>query len=231
VRTIGERLSISLRSGCGVALAVVTVCGVSSLVAESSQQTVTLTAVADCLPEFDPSKPCRLAALRADYQVGFDGLCKRMAAGERPTEIRLPLPENARIDRVLYGEVQGDLLLIYEISDGESGWGSVVRLEPRSLVVKWHVNLPGFNLSRGAVEGARLYQAGFGFVGAIDLMRGSFVWKHSGLYDQLRQSFNAFQPPELVGREVICREEPVSQTTNPVRVIRVNKVTGKMTVQ
>lgn len=204
---------------------------VSSLAAQSSQQTVTFTAVADCLPEFDPSKPCRLTALRADYQVGFDGLCKRNAPGERPTEIRLPLPKNARIDRVLYGEVQGDLLLIYEISDGESGWGSVVRLEPRALAVKWHVNLPGFNLSIGTIEGARLYQAGFGFVGAIDLTRGTFVWKHGDLYDQLRQSFNAFQPPELAGSEVIFREEPVSHATNPPRVIRVSKVTGKMTVQ
>jgi hypothetical protein len=220
-----------LRSGCGVALAVLTTCVVSSLVVGSSQPTFTSTIVADCLPEFDPSKPCLLAALRADYQVGFDGLCKRVASGERPTEIRLPLPKNARIDRVLYGEFQGDLLLIYEISDGESGWGAIVRLAPRSLVVKWHVNLPGFNLSKGTIEGSRLYQAGFGFVGAIDLTRGTFVWKHSGLYDRPRQSFNAFQPPEPAGREVIFREEPVSHTTNPPRVIRVNKVTGKMTVQ
>jgi len=143
----------------------------------------------------------------------------------------LPLAKNSRIDRVLYAEVEHDLLLIYEVSDGESGWGTIVRLATRSLTLKWRLNLPSFNISLGAIENARLYQAGSGFVAAIDLRRGRFVWKHTGLYDQRKQSFNAFSRPEVIGSEVIFREESAKGGGEPPRVIRVAIGSGKMTLK
>jgi hypothetical protein len=70
---------------------------------------------------------------------------------------------------------------------------------------------PSFNISLGAIETGRLYQAGLGFVASIDLRGGRFVWKHTGLYDQQRRSFNAFSRPEVIGSEVIFREEPAKR--------------------
>ncbi len=207
-----------------------TFCGVSDSIAARVPPTAqsVSTAVADCLPEFDPSKPCRFPALGANFEVTALGLCKRIGVEERPAQIQLPLPKNCRIDRVLYGEFLGDLLLVYEISDRESGWGTAVRLEPRTLAIKWRLGLPGFNLSEGTIEEARLYQAGFGFVAAIDLTRGRYVWKHRGLYDHLSQSFNAFQRPEVVGTEVVFREKPATNAAISQRTVRVEKATGKI---
>jgi hypothetical protein len=221
----------SLQLGVAIALATVTFSAVPDLVAEQAPPPSSSTTVADCLPEFNPSDPCRFTVLGANFEVGAFGLCKRIAPEGPLVEIRLPLAKQSRIDRVLYGEFQGDLLLIYEISDGESGWGTVVRLVPRSLAMKWRLNLPSFNVSVGTIEGSRLYQAGMGFVAAIDLTRGTFVWKRSGLYEQLTQSFHAFQRPEVAMREVIFREKPIGNATNSPRTIRVQKNTGRITVR
>ena len=190
-----------------------------------------LTIAADCLPEFDPSQPCRFRAFDAEFQVHASGLCKRVSGDGAPVEVCLPLARNSRIDRVLYAEFEDDLLLVYEVSDGESGWGTVVRLARRSLTLKWRLNLPSFNISLGTIENARLYQAGLGFVAAIDLRRGKFVWKHTGLYDQQRQSFNAFLRPDVIGPEVIFRENPIEDAAGSPRLIRVVKGTGKISLE
>jgi hypothetical protein len=144
--------------------------------------------------------------------------------------VRLPL-RSGRIDFLFYGQVDDDLVLVYEVSDGETTGGTIVRLLPLSLRAKWRLNLPSFNLSVGTFEGSRLYQAAFGFVAAVDLDRGTYVWSHQGLYDPRRYSFNAFERPEVNTTDVVFRERLSSAGKGPPRIIRVAKNSGKIQLE
>jgi hypothetical protein len=215
-----------------VAVAVTWLLASSSSVADAAQPSTSAgTAVVNCEAELQGSQPCGFSLLGADFDVTTDGTLSRSAREGRRLTIRLPLAKNSRIERVLYGDVQGDLLLVYEVSDGESATGTVVRLALPGLTIKWRLNLPSFNLSEGAIDGTRLYQAAFGFVAAIDLTKGVFAWQHRDLYDRRTQAFNAFDRPQVAGADVVFRELPAENSARARRTIRVRKDTGRIAVQ
>jgi hypothetical protein len=215
-----------------VAIAATWLFAVSSSVAGAAQPSPSAaTVVVNCQAELQGSQPCGFSLLGADFDVTTDGTLSRSAREGRRLTIRLPLAKNSRIERVLYGDVEGDLLLVYEVSDGESSTGTVVRLALPGLTIKWRLTVPSFNLSEGTIDRTRLYQAGFGFVAAIDLTRGVFAWQHRDLYDRRTQAFNAFDRPQIAGADVVFQEIPPQNSARARRTIRVRKDTGRIAVQ
>ena len=140
---------------------------------------------------------------------------------------RLPVPKDFEITRVFSAPFDGDVLVAYELEDGEVGTARIVRLNGRSLIPRWVVEIKGFNLSEGSLEGY-LYQGALGIVARINLRRGTFVWKHENLYDRTRGVFSAFARPVVGPVDVEFEDAP---TIGPSRArVRVNKRTGQLSV-
>ena len=149
--------------------------------------------------------------------------------GDKPYS--LPVTESFDIEVLYYLPYRGDML-VYEVGDGDTGGGFVVRVDVGSLATKWAVCVPGFNLSVGAIEGRFLYQSAIGFVSKLDLEEGVYSWKHDGLYEPNRLSFNAFEPPLIREGEVIFVETKTSAASykQPRRII-VTKSNGAITIE
>lgn len=138
---------------------------------ELQARSQTATSRADCERDFDPSTACHFSVANTHFQVTADGILSRLD-GHGTAELRLPLRAKTRVDLVLFGQVDGDLVVIYEAGDGESGAGVVVKVASNNLRMKWVLNLPSFNISLGCIEGTTLYQAGMGFVAAVTPVSG-----------------------------------------------------------
>jgi hypothetical protein len=86
------------------------------------------------------------------------------------------LDRNYRLDHNIYhAEYQGDLLLIGEITNEESGAGFIVGLDGRTLKTRWRRAIPVFNVGQGLVDGKYAYVTGLGFIGKVHLNSGSYV--------------------------------------------------------
>jgi hypothetical protein len=216
--------------GC-VALLILLAVGWDTPARAVHAQALGQTAPAACERDFDPSTFCHFVAVGTQFQVNSSGLLTRLLGTTPAKQVTLPLRARSRVDLVLWGVIGGDVLMVYEEGDGESGAGAIVRVTAAELRVKWHLRLPAFNVSLGIIEGNRLYQAGLGFVTAVDLDRGVFVWKHQGLYDARQFSFNAFDRPDVGPTDVVFRESVATGVDGRRRVIRVNKDSGKMRLE
>jgi len=181
----------------------------------------------ECEPATFSSLPCRFVLAETTLEVSRAGQLRRYSLGKSAASVQLPLEKGFTVDAILYGMYSKDLVLVYEVSDGEVGFGYVARLRLKNLMLKWWTSLPAFNLSLGAIEDRYLYQAGFGFVAKLDLNTGRFAWKHDGLYDRAHSSFNSFRRPEVGRGEVVFREEPTYAANGPPRSIRVDKTSGR----
>lgn len=142
-------------------------------------------------------------------------------------------PFNLRLDRhdYLVGDLyfavyQGDLLLIGEASDGDYGSGFIIRLDGRTLRVKWKQVISGFNVGQGLMDDSYAYVTGVGFIGKVSLKSGAYVWRHKDLYQQNNSAFNSFELPEIDGSVVVFKESPI-YLRKKVAVVRVDRRNGK----
>jgi hypothetical protein len=182
---------------------------------------------ASCRFELDPS-PCQFMILGES----FKSRGQRLSSADvwRWIECKNPFCK-VRFEKLYYAQYENQLLLLCELSDGESGWGRILRLNPKSLQARWGVTIEAFNLSPGVIEGSVLYQAGIGLVAAVDLSHGRFAWKHDGLYDRERLAFNSFEPAEITETEVLFREHIDTPRPGRPGMIRVNKRSGVIHVE
>ena len=183
---------------------------------------------ADCDPEFIDTTTCPFTFGQSRFDVSADGRLRKIAGPGAFSALQLPLPKTFRVEDIYSASIGNDMLLVYGISDGEVGAATAARIDLERQRVRWHLRVPGFNVSAGTIEADRLYQAAFGFVGAIDLTRGEFVWQHPGLYDRASQAFNAFDQPKVGPGEVVFIEDADTVTFRAPRTIRVDKRTGKI---
>jgi hypothetical protein len=192
-----------------------------------------MTLRADCPPPYDVfQRACKFKVSGWHYEIDAHGKGVRSRAIGVTAKFAIELYPKYYIEGIQFAEYDGDLLLVYSVSDGEAGGGIVTRLDGVSLSPKWSVPIDGFNLSPGIVERGFLYQAAFGFVSKLDLSNGHFAWKHGRLYDRKRYSFNAFEAPEVQEDQVLFRErvDPGAKYKAP-RVIRVEKQSGRLSIE
>jgi hypothetical protein len=160
------------------------------------------------------------------YHISSNGNGRRMK-DDKKRRFNLWLDGRDFITSIYFSEYEGDLLLICEVSDVESGAGFVTRLGQPSMRARWKQHVPGFNVGEPLREGRNLYVTGIGFVGKLDLETGEYVWKHENLYGRGRKdAFNSFAVPELKGEEVLFKEPSVYNGGG--LTIFVNRKSGKL---
>jgi hypothetical protein len=190
-----------------------------------------VTAEAQCAGLLDgPEAKCLLTFSGAVVTISGTG---HVVATTRSASFQFDLPfEGANLDGVAhYTSYQGAPIVLIDVSDGDSGWGGVVRLERAEFRVAWHLKVPAFNVGAGTLEGSSLYVSAFGFVARIDVESGQYTWKHEGLYDQRDQAFNSFDAPIVTSTEVLFRERNSQNISRPLKVIRVEKEGGAFSIQ
>ena len=169
------------------------------------------------------------------YRIANNGAGRRVK-GEAVRLFNLRLGGFDSIQRVQYAGYQGNVLLICELSDGELGWGLVVRLEQPSMRARWRAEVPAFNVGPPLRDGGHIYLTGIGFVAKLELETGRFVWRRENLYDRAGPgTFNAFALPQLSGDVVLFKEETVydpakalTPLNRPAKTLRVHRKTGKV---
>ena len=136
---------------------------------------------------------------------GFDCLIEARgggtcSSGSESTRFKLPIGVADHVERVWYAGHEGDLLVLYEFSDLESGAARLARINFDSQDTLWVAHLPGFNAGPPLILAEDAFVTVIGFVGSVDLDTGIYRWKYDGLYDGGR--FNAFRQPEIDGSVV-----------------------------
>ena len=150
-----------------------------------------------------------------------------------PAGTRFPLPyDSALTERVYSAPYHGDLVVIFDVSNGEDGWGGIVRLQPPDFRVVWHVRIPTFNVGPGTIDGSSLYVTAIGFVARVDLEGGRYLWQHNDLYDRSSGAFNMFLVPLVTRSEALFYEDlgmPAAQRTP--KLVRVQKDSGSFVIE
>jgi hypothetical protein len=158
------------------------------------------------------------------YTVRADGFAEQSAIGKgRPQNFTLRVGRNGRIVRFYFVEDEGDLLLIYEGSDKQYGWGYLVRLNQKTLKTKWAAPISDFNLGPGLVEDNYVYFSAANLLAKIDLHSGAYVWQLEDMQRKYTLSFDGFQLPSIMGERVMFHEDGAQGKT-----IELDKITGKI---
>src|SRR5688572_1875944 len=162
------------------------------------------------------------------YTVSRYGRGKRESGDTAAHSFDLRLDKHDYLARVIYhAEYQDDLLLIYEVTDGESGAGFITRLDGRTLKTKWKRMIPAFSVGQGLIEAKFAYVTAIGFVGKVDLDSGVFIWRHNNLYREADGAFNSFELPKISGNTVVFTESE-NYLKKKAAVIRVQKRNGRI---
>jgi len=171
------------------------------------------------------------------YNITSRGRGRREGKQEPVRRFNLRLYENDVLTRAVYhAEYDGDLLLICEYSDVESGAGFITRLDGRTLRTKWKRSIPAFNVGPGLIEGRFAYVTAIGFVGKVNLETGTYAWKHPNLYRTSSEKgstysdadFNSFELPKVEGDFVLFKEIGTYANVLGPQTLKVDKRTGKI---
>ncbi len=103
-----------------------------------------------------------------NYIIRHDGLGEVLSNGRR-RPLYLKLGMAGRVEQVYFHEHEGDLLLLYEVSDGRAGLGYVVRINQQTRKARWSTQLNEADIGSCSIEeGAARCEAT-----TIDLKTGS----------------------------------------------------------
>lgn len=194
----------------------------------TSQEISRSFSIAKRLPDKGEPTTFEFSTANHNYIISHLGKGLRGSSKETPRSFKLPLNKDDHLAGSLYyAEYQGDLLLIGEVSDEESGLGFIVRLDKRTLRIKWRQIVAGFNVGRGLIDGSYAYVTAIGFIGKVSLKTGAYVWRHKDLYRQSNSAFNSFDLPELNGNVVVFRESS-HDLRKKIAVIKVERSKGKI---
>ena len=157
------------------------------------------------------------------YTIRADGFAESYSGQRRRSNFNLRVGRNGYLVRVCFTEYEGDLLLVYEASDKEYGWGYVERLDQKTLKPRWLKPVSGFNIGPGLVEANYAYLSAADLLAKIDLRSGDYVWQQQGFQKQYALSSEGFRLPSVNGERVIFQEDAEKGKT-----IEVDKTTGKI---
>ena len=171
------------------------------------------------------------------YLISGFGRGRREGKQEPVRRFNLRLYKNDLLtNAVHHAEYEGDVLLICEYSNVESGAGFITRLDGQTLRTKWKRSIPAFNIGPGLIEDRFAYVTGIGFVGKVNLETGAYAWKHANLYRAPREKgsaysdadFNSFQLPNVEGNFVFFKEVETKANVLSVKTLKIDKRTGKI---
>ncbi len=164
------------------------------------------------------------------YEINKGGCGKKTSKNNVIKKFCFSIKDAAFIDKAIYfAEYQGDLVILGELSFGDSGSGFIVRINEKTLTTKWRTSIPTFNIAKGLIEDNSAYLAATGFVSKVDLESGKYIWKYDDLYRKYDESgaFNVFLTPQVENNLVIFKEEDTLKRGFNHQ-IHVNKSSGKI---
>jgi hypothetical protein len=157
------------------------------------------------------------------YTIRADGYAESSSGKARPRNFSLPLGRNGHMVRFYFLEYEGDLLLVYEGSDGEFGWGYVLRLNQKTLKPKWAAPINGFNIGPAILEANCAYLSAANLFAKIDLQTGKYLWQQEDPQKQYALSFNGFRLPSIDGERILFLEDRSKGKT-----VELNKASGRI---
>lgn len=128
-------------------------------------------------------------------------------------EFQVPLNSTRLTARLFHAETDGDLLLLVEETDEESGAGKLVRFTKKTMKPKWTCSLPGINVGPGLVDGKSAYLSARATAMRVNLQTGQWDWRKTNLNrtdESTAYRFNAFEVPTLDGDNVTFPEAGTS---------------------
>lgn len=130
----------------------------------------------------DGERKCRVTAAGA-------ALCQRDGSREWP--FRLPV-DDGRIEALSFFRDGDDLLMAYELSDGESGWAQIARVTRGAKRPTWRFHLPSLNMATPVFHEQTIVVAALAYLARINAETGSPEWRIERAYIG-----GGFEIPEL----------------------------------
>ncbi len=110
-----------------------------------------------------------------NYTLRHDGFCEVSVNAKRRT---FWLKVGGRAERVYFYEYQGDLLLLYEGSDGT---GYLSRVNQQTRKTRWLTPIKAYNIGPSLVEGDIAYFGAVNVLAKVDLKTGTYLWKNESV--------------------------------------------------
>jgi hypothetical protein len=107
------------------------------------------------------------------YAVRNDGLGEIRTSKTRA--FYLTVGGSGRIEQVYFHEYQGDLLLLYEVSNGQGGIGYLTRLNPQTRKNRWTTPIDVNNIGSCKVEAEEAHCGELNEVTRINLKTGAEI--------------------------------------------------------
>lgn len=112
-----------------------------------------------------------------DYAIRHDGHSEGSSLTTRRKNFDLRMGGATRLERLYYAEYERDLFVEYEVTDGTSDWGYVVRIDQETMKFKWIAPLSADNLGPGLIEGQNIFLRAVNRIAKIDLQSGTCLWQ------------------------------------------------------
>lgn len=157
------------------------------------------------------------------YTVRADGYSENSDGKTRPRNFSFPLGQSGNMVRFYMLEYEGDLLALYEVSNSDSGWGYLVRLNQKTLKPKWTMPISGFNIGPGLVESDQAYFSAANLFAKVDLKTGKYLWQQEDPQKQFQLGFAGFRLPQLEGEKILFPEDRPKGKT-----VAIEKASGKI---
>lgn len=184
----------------------------------------------DCLPGDIPDRiSFESDGIKYSFTAYGEGVAK-VPSGVA-SEFSVPLSDNTWIETVFYSKILNDLVLMYKVTDGDSGAYKLCRFTTNPLNMKWTIHIPAFNPGTPLLDSRYLYVTGIGFVAKLDITNGTFAWKHEGLFKRNPGTFNMFAVPVKEDGRIVFRDLKASEAGGevpPEATIVVDDETGQI---
>jgi len=164
------------------------------------------------------------------YSIRRDSSIRRLVVNGLDARETLTFDPSYRIYTLFALTVDQDLVVFYEASNDLESTGSIVRLDGRTLTVKWVATGPSMNIAPPVVCEDSLCAAGHGSVVRVVLATGRIAWSHYDLYEQLH-AFNAPEGLVVANGSLIVHESLASYDHRESKTMVFNLTTGEYSVK
>jgi hypothetical protein len=96
---------------------------------------------------------------------------------------RFKLPVDDGVIEELFVAPGDDLILVYEVSDGEGNWGHIARLQPGRRQPSWTNSFGGLNTATPIIHGDTIIVAALCHIASYEVATGIVRWQHDWEYD------------------------------------------------
>jgi outer membrane protein assembly factor BamB len=152
-----------------------------------------------------------------NYAIRHDGHGESWSTNTMRKNFDLRMGGAGRLERLYFVEYESDLILEYEVTDQRGDWGYVLRMDQKTMKLKWIMPLSANNLGPGLIAATDLYFSASNFLARLDLPTGAFVWQQAQPDHEW-----AFGIPTLKGGKIVFQDEGETG-----RVVEVDTNTGR----